>query len=164
AATAVAAGPTATAAAAARTRDTTAAWVQGVRIVPGSTITLAAAEAALPVTLVNDLDEDATLVLSARSRSPRLRILEASLVVEVPADGRLRADLPVEAVSDGPAEVTLQLLAPDETPWGPAADTRVRVATGAEAGVLWVAAVAAAGVFVAGTWRTVRRSRRGLSR
>jgi hypothetical protein len=161
AAAAVAAGPAAMSAVAARTRDVTSGWVQGVRIVPGSTVTLAAAEAALPVTLVNDLDEDASLVLAARSRSPRLRIPEQAVTVEVPAGGRLRVDLPVEAVSNGPAEVTLRLLAADDTPWGPAADIEVRVATGAEAGVLWVAAVAAAGVFVIGTWRTVRRSRRG---
>jgi hypothetical protein len=123
-------------------------------------VTLAAAEAALPVTVVNDLDEDASLVLLARSRSPRLRIPETSVRIEVPAGGRLRVDLPVAAVSDGPAEVTLRLLAPDTTAWGPPADTRVRVATGAEAGVLWVAAAVAAVVFVVGTWRTVRRSRR----
>jgi hypothetical protein len=161
AAAAVAAGPAAMSAVAARTRDVTSGWVQGVRIVPGSTVTLAAAEAALPVTLVNDLDEDASLVLAARSRSPRLRIPEPAVTVEVPAGGRLRVDLPVEAVSNGPAEVTLRLLAADDTPWGPAADIEVRVATGAEAGVLWVVAVAAAGVFVIGTWRAVLRSRRG---
>lgn len=160
AASAVAAGPAAMAEAAARTAATTTAWTAGVRIVPGSTVTLAAAEAALPVTVVNDLDEDASLVLLARSRSPRLRIPETSVRIEVPAGGRLRVDLPVAAVSDGPAEVTLRLLAPDTTAWGPPADTRVRVATGAEAGVLWVAATVAAVVFVVGTWRTVRRSRR----
>ncbi|MGF1645704.1 MAG: DUF6049 family protein [Kineosporiaceae bacterium] len=160
AAAAVAAGPTAMATAAARARDATTTWVQGVQIIPGSTVTLAAAEAALPVTLVNDLNESASLVLHARSRSPRLRIPEPTVSVQVPAGGRLRVDLPVEAVSDGPAEVTLRLLTPDDTPWGPAADTEVRVATRAEAGVLWVAAAAAAVVFVMGTWRTVRRSRR----
>lgn len=141
-------------------RDTAAGWVQGVRIVPGSTITLAAEEAVLPVTLVNDLDTDVQLVLQARSRSPRLRVLDTAIPVDLPAGARTRVDLPVRAVSNGPASVSLRLLTPDTTPWGPAAATDVRVATVAEARLLGIAAAVAGTIFALGTWRTVRRRRR----
>jgi hypothetical protein len=141
-------------------RDTAARWVQGVRIVQGSTVTLAADEAALPVTLVNDLGTDVRLVLQARSRSPRLRVLDTAIPVDLAAGARTRVDLPVRAVSNGPASVSLRLLTPDTTPWGPPVETDVRVATVAETGVLGVAAALAGSVFVIGTWRSVRRRRR----
>ena len=141
-------------------RDTAARWVQGVRIVPGGNVTLAAEEAVIPVTLVNDLDTDVQLVLQARSRSPRLRVLDTAIPVDLPAGARTRVDLPVRAVSNGPASVSLRLLTPDTTPWGPAATTDVRVATVAEARLLGIAAAVAGTIFALGTWRTVRRRRR----
>lgn len=141
-------------------RETAAGWVQGVRIVPGGNVTLAAEEAVIPVTLVNDLGTDVQLVLQARSRSPRLRVLDTAIPVDLPAGARTRVDLPVRAVSNGPASVSLRLLTPDTTPWGPAAATDVRVATVAEARLLAIAAVVAGTVFTLGTWRSVRRRRR----
>jgi hypothetical protein len=75
--------PGAAAELAARLREQTSGTVGGVHVVPGSRVTLVAAQAALPVTVVNDLDTEVALVLEVRSRSPRLQVPESRVPVTV---------------------------------------------------------------------------------
>ncbi len=159
-ASAVAASVEAMQAVAAANATQSMVWVDGVRVLEGSSITLAASEAAIPLTVVNELDSDVQLRLTVVSRSPRLRILSAEQSVRLAAGGQASVEVPVEAVSNGRAQVVVGLTTPTEVPWGLRAPIEVQVATGAETGVLTVAALLIAVAFLAGTVRTIRRSQR----
>lgn len=136
------------------------AAVAGVRIVPGSQITLAAEEAAIPFTVVNDLDRPVRLVLEVTSRSPRLRIVQESPTVVLQPGVRTVVDVDVEAVANGRAEVTAALRTVDGQPWGEATTLVVSVTTQAEARVLGLVAAAVTLLFVGGSVRAVRVNRR----
>lgn len=134
--------------------------VDGVRLVQGSRVTLAAEQAAMPFTVVNDLDRPVELLLDVRSTSPRLRILAAPQAVVLQPGVRTVVEIDVEAVASGPAEVTAQLRTTDGRSWGPGGTSTVRVAIQAEARVLGVLAAAVGVLFVGGSVRAFRVNRR----
>ncbi len=140
-----------------QTSDTVAA----VQVVPGSRVTLAAAEAELPVTVVNDLDTEVDLMLEVRSRSPRLQVPTTTVPVTVEPGQRAVVDVPVVAVASGPAEVSSQLRTVEGLAWGPPSTTTVTVATQAEGRVLTGVGIGVGVLFVLGAARAFARNRRG---
>ena len=155
------AGPAASAELAEEVRAQTRGTVGAVQVVPGSRVTLVAAQAALPVTVVNNLDTEVRLVLEVRSRSPRLQVPETRVPVTVQPGQRAGVDVPVVAVASGPAEVTSQLVTADGRAWGPPSTVTVTVATQAEGRVLTGVGVGVAVLFVLGAARAFVRNRRG---
>ncbi|MFC7164344.1 DUF6049 family protein [Aquipuribacter hungaricus] len=153
--------PEAPAELAALVREQTRGTVDGVQVVPGSRVTLVAAEAGLPVTVVNELDTEVSLVLEVRSRSPRLQVPQARVPVTVQPGQRTVVDVPVVAVASGAAEVESQLTTADGRAWGPVSSVDVTVATQAEGRALTVVGVVVAVVFVVGAARAFVRDRRG---
>jgi hypothetical protein len=139
----------------------TQATVDGIRVVPGSRVTLVAAQAALPVTVISELDSEVDLVLQVRSRSPRLQVPEQRVPVTVEPGQRAVVDVPVIAVASGPAEVTSQLVTEAGRPWGPPSTVTVTVATQAEGRVLAAIGVVVGVLFVVGAARAFVRNRRG---
>ncbi len=136
-------------------------WQTRVRLIPGSSITLAASTAEIRRTIVNETENEVTLRVDVVSRSPRLRVSEQGGTVTIPPGEQVVALIPVEAVSNGRAQLILRLVTPAGRPWGEPTELEVRVATGAETGALAVTAVLITIVFVLGTVRTIRRNRRG---
>lgn len=135
--------------------------VDAIRVVPGSRITLVAAQAALPVTVVNELTSPVELVLDIRSRSPRLQVSESKVPVTVAPGQRTVVEVPVVAVASGPADVSYQLVTALDRPWGAPSTVTVTVATQAEGRVLAAIGVVIALLFVLGAGRAFIRNRRG---
>ena len=144
-----------------RLRAQTSGTVDAVQVVPGSRVTLVAAEAALPVSVVNDLDTEVSLVLEVRSRSPRLQVPQTRVPVSVEPGQRTVVDVPVVAVASGPAEVSTQLVTADGRAWGPVSAVSVTVATQAEGRVLTGIGIGVAVLFVLGAARAFVLDRRG---
>lgn len=122
-------------------------------------MTVVGAEASVPVTVSNDLDRPVEVVVAGRSGSPRLRVLD-DVAASVPAGARTQVLVPVEAVGEGDAVLTLQLSAPGGADLGEPVSVPVRVRL--EWAAWGTAGVAAAGgvVLVAGLVRSVRSARR----
>jgi len=146
---------------AARLREQTRGTVDAVQVVPGSRVTLVATQAALPVTVVNDLDTEVNLVLEVRSRSPRLQVPQTLVPVAVQPGQLAVVDVPVVAVASGPAEVSSQLMTTDGRAWGPGSAITVTVATQAEERVLTGVGIGVAVLFVLGAARAFVLNRRG---
>jgi hypothetical protein len=154
-------------------RDDPAAWAEalsslearargvldGLSVLAGSTVNLLSAEAGLPVTVVNDLDQPVRVQVALRPRSARL-VAEGPVAVELPAGGRQRVAVPVRGVASGDTAVEVRLLAPDGTPVGAATTLQVRVRADWESNGTLAVAVVALVVLVVGLVRTVRRGRR----
>ena len=155
------AAPDAAAELAARLREQTRGTVDAVQVVPGSRVALVAAQAALPVTVVNDLATEVNLVLQVRSRSPRLQVPQTLVPVTVQPGRRAVVDVPVVAVASGPVEVSSQLMTVDGRPWGPGSSISVTVATQAEGRVLTGVGIVVGVLFVLGAARAFVRNRRG---
>ena len=155
------AAPDAAAELAARLREQTRSTVEAVHVVPGSRVALVAARAALPVTVVNDLATEVTLVLQVRSRSPRLQVPRTLVPVTVQPGRIAVVNVPVVAVASGPVEVSSQLMTADGRPWGTGSSISVTVATQAEGRVLTGVGIVVGVLFVLGAARAFVRNRRG---
>jgi len=129
-----------------------------VRLLQGGTVTVVGAEASVPVTVANDLEQAVEVVVAARAASPRVRVLD-DVTTTVAAGSRSQVQVPVEAVGGGDTELRLQLRTPDGAALGQVVTVPVQVRLEwAEWGTAGIAALGGL-VLVAGLVRSVRRVR-----
>jgi hypothetical protein len=143
--------------------DRLAARRSGVWIVPGSSLNLISETGRFPVSLRNDLAQDATVQVAVDPEGSRL-VVDGTETITVPARSETQARIPFHAVGSGDVAVEVTLLTPDGVPLGAPERFTVRVradwenvGTAVVAGVLGLA-------LVVGIVRTIRRgqtSRRG---
>jgi hypothetical protein len=131
----------------------------GVQVVQGSAVTVISSQVNLPVTLRNDLKEAATVVVSLRSKSLRVRP-GSPKTVEVPAGSQQQLVLPVRALASGDTQLSVVLRTREGQPVGAPATLSVRVRADWEGRGVLVVAVLVGLVLVAGLVRTARRVRR----
>ena len=77
-------------------------------IVPGSNINVVARDARIPVTVTNPTDQDIEVTVMAASNSFRLEIIENATLI-VPARSSAVAELPINAIANGPLEISVWL-------------------------------------------------------
>jgi hypothetical protein len=138
----------------------TAGLATAVRVLEGSTVNVLAEQAALPLTVVNELDQAVDVLLALQPRSPRLRVPDPVPVTLAPG-GRQSLTVPVEALANGNVEVLVRLLTPGGEPLGPVVPLQVRVRADWGSWATTVAGGVAVLLLVVGVLRTVRRARRG---
>lgn len=127
---------------------------------PSSTINVINSEAHVPVRLVNDLDQEVTVLIHLEPSSTRLQATQ-DVTATVPAHGDAAVSVPVTAVGSGDVDVEVRILAPDGTTVvGAPSTVHMRVRADWETvGTTAVGAVLAL-MLLAGIIRTVRRGRR----
>jgi len=136
-----------------------AALRAGVRIAEADSLVLAD-RSSIPVSIVNDLDQPVTVVVSVRAANGRLDIDETPVTVEVPAAARVSASFDYTAVSNGSVRVTARLASVDGATIGQPAVATVNVQAGWETPIAAAAAGVLLLVIVVGIIRTARRVRR----
>lgn len=139
-----------------RTRDTLAAQIAAVHVIP-TKVSLGARDGSFPVTVVNGLPQAVTVRVSVSADSPRLRVDE-SAPVTIDARGQARVLLAAHAVANGVTEVSAQLRTPTGDPFGSPVAIPVQVAQYGLVGVV-VAVAAALLLFLAAGRQIVRRAR-----
>lgn len=139
--------------------DATAEVRTAVHVVEGSAVTVVSAEADLPVTVANELEQDVRVVLSAQPRSPRL-VAQGDVAVRLAEGSTERVALPVRAVANGNTDVLVTVRAPDGALLGDPVTVPVRVRADWETRGILVAGAALVVVLVVGLTRTIRRGRR----
>jgi len=135
-----------------------------VQVAPSSEIVVIANQTALPVTISNNLDQEVTVVLSIRSRTALLSVdrNSRSQVITVDDSSQRRVQVPIEAVSNGNAEIVATLYSSTGVQVGQSVTIQVNVNAGWETtGTLIFAALVAA-LFAFGIVRTIRRRRRAV--
>lgn len=125
---------------------------------PGSTLNLINEEAHLPVSVTNELEEEAQVVVHLRPRDPRLAAEDVPLTI--PPQESALAQVPVHAVGSGDVVVDVQLTAPSGEEVGQQSQMEVRVRAGWETVGTAVVAGLLVVMLVVGLVRTVRRGSR----
>jgi hypothetical protein len=131
----------------------------GVQVLQGSAVTAISSRVNLPITLRNDLKETATVVVSLRSNSLRVRPGDPK-TVDVPAGSQQQLVLPIRALASGDTQLSVVLSTRDGQRVGAPATLSVRVRADWEGRGVLVVAVVLGAVLVLGFVRTARRVRR----
>ncbi|WNM27307.1 DUF6049 family protein [Demequina capsici] len=139
--------------------DTAHDAIDGLSIATSAELNLIAAKGALPITVRNLVDQDVTVVVSATTGSPNLRIT-GQPTVTIPAGGETVVQIPVSAVSTANVKVRVVLRA--ETGENLSAPQTLTVRVRADWGnaATLVFSILLALLLIAGVIRTVRRGRR----
>ncbi len=128
-------------------------------IVAPSSVLMISETSNFPVTVVNGLASDATVVVSLESNDRRLQQVDPQTIT-VAAEGEFRAEIPVTAVGSGDLTIEIALHTPSGTPLGTSLPIEVRMRADWE-NVGLVTLIALASVFfVFGIAQTVRRNLR----
>jgi hypothetical protein len=131
----------------------------GLRVLEGSDVTVVSSQVQLPVTVENELPQEAQVQVALRATTQRL-VVPGSPLVSVPANSQRRLTVPVRAVANGNTDVVVQLLTPGGEPIGDAVTMTVRVRADWETwGTLVVGAIVGL-VLLVGVVRGIRQGRR----
>lgn len=133
--------------------------MQSLTAAPSSTINVISATADLPLRIVSDLDQAATVRVHLVPSSTRLQI-DHDVTVMVPAQGQTTVMVPIKAVGSGDVDLSIELLAADGTAVGTPMTMRTRVRASWETVGTRVAAGLLVALLAGGITRTVRRGRR----
>ncbi len=128
-----------------------------LRIVAPTSVLLVSESSKFPVTVVNELDTPATVLVTLEATDLRLQQVEPQLVT-VAANTELRAEIPITAVGSGDLTVTVALRTPSGTQFGESIDIDVRMRAEWENFALATLILLALALFIFGVVRTVRRN------
>jgi hypothetical protein len=87
------------------------AVVRQVRIDQSSDVNYIGGSGALPITIINQLEQPVTVVLRGSPSNSRLTV-EGSRTAVVPAESNLSVALPVRSISNGPVELQVSIATP----------------------------------------------------
>jgi hypothetical protein len=131
-----------------------------IHVIPGSNINLLARQTNIPITIENPTDSAAVVTVWGKTESFRLEVLSET-TVEVPAQSSAIAQLPVQAIANGP--VTLRVwLTVDGEPVGQDYVVGVNVNYDVEIFIVVTFGVLLFGLVVIGILRTAVRLRRRI--
>ncbi|WP_306233509.1 DUF6049 family protein [Agrococcus beijingensis] len=133
----------------------------GVQIVGGSEIQAVGERVPMPITITNQLDEAAEVVLTVRASNALMTVREPSTTIVVPAGSQQRVQVPVDIVGTGTVLLIAQLHTPDGVPLGQIQTLRVSAQPTIEVAVAWVLGSAIVLLLGFGIWRSVRKRRLG---
>lgn len=140
--------------------DAGATTLASVQVVEGSNINLLSNQAALPITLSNELPYPVTVVVQVTPSNGRLVVDENRTEVTIEASSRRGTQVPVTAVANGSVTLTIQLLSPSGVLISAPSPVRVNVSAEWETlGTVSVAALAVV-VFGIGVVRVILRRRK----
>ena len=133
------------------------AVLNSVGVVTSSTVNMVGGQVNIPVSVRNDLDQPATVVVSASANNARL-LVTGSETITIQPGAQTTAQIPVQAqVSNGSSLLTITLSSPTGVVVGSPASISVNVRADWESWGLLGLGVLFAGLIVAGVVRTVRR-------
>lgn len=131
----------------------------GVHVLPGSAVNVVSSTADLPVSIVNDLDQEVVAAVRVQPRNPRL-VVRGDVEVRLAAASTQRVAVPVRSVANGNTDVVVTVRSPDGAVLGEPVTITVRVRADWETRGMLLAGAVLAVVLVAGLVRTIRKGRR----
>lgn len=130
-----------------------------VRVEQGSSITVLSDQTSLPVRVVNTLPSPVTVTLVVKPTTGILAVQSSETILSIPADGSLRALVPVRALANGTVIVDFVLQGPNGDQVGQTVSTPVTIRAGWEGVISVVLAVIVGGTFAFGLVRAIQRRR-----
>lgn len=135
-----------------------------VQLVGGSDIHAVGESVGLPVTITNELDVPANVVLSVRATNALVSIPETQIEVSVAPTSQQRVQVPIDVVGTGTLLIVAQLHTPDGVPLGQIQYLRVTAQPTIEVAVAWTLGIAIVLLLGFGILRSVLKRRRGQAR
>jgi hypothetical protein len=136
--------------------------VDSVQVDPSSEIVVISNQTALPITVSNNLDQDVTVTLTVRSGATLLTVDKKSRAQSVTVDegSQRRIQIPVDALSNGNAEIVATLFSSTGAQVGRSVTIQVKVNAGWETTGTLIFAALIAGLFAFGIIRNIRKRRK----
>jgi hypothetical protein len=136
--------------------------VQSVQVDPSSPVVAFADQTTLPVKVSNDLDQDVTVQLSVRSTTTLVSIEKKYRLqsVTVDAGSQSRVQVPIQALSNGKAQIVATLFSSTGVQVGRSVTIKVDVQAGWETIGTLIFATLVVALFAFGIIRTVRKRRK----
>ncbi|MCH1881592.1 DUF6049 family protein [Agrococcus sp. ARC_14] len=135
-----------------------------VQLVAGSPIRAVGESVGLPVTIRNDLDVPANVVLSVRPTNALVSVPEPEVEVTIAPTSEQRVQVPIDVVGTGSLFVVVQLHTPDGVPLGQIQSLSVSAQPTIEVAVAWTLGIAVALLLGFGIFRSIQKRRRGETR
>ncbi|MGX5681739.1 DUF6049 family protein [Schumannella luteola] len=130
-----------------------------VQIVTTSNFTLLADSATLPIPVRNDLSQPVTVYVTVRPETAQLAVTDTLVAVTIEPNAQARAQVPVQAISNGTVQVLLTLSSTAGVGIGSPAVAEVNVQAGWETPIVLVIAGIVVLVFGVGIVRNILRRR-----
>jgi hypothetical protein len=130
-----------------------------VRVIESSEIIFAADRGLLPITVRNDLDQPATVIITVRPRTPLLSIENTQFELVIEPDSQRRALIPAQSRSNGIVELVVSIRTVDGLSIGPNTTVTTRVQAGWETPVTLALGAIVVLMFGFGLIRTIRKRR-----
>jgi Family of unknown function (DUF6049) len=136
--------------------------IPSVHIIAGSNINLLASEAKIPVRVKNDFNTDIRILVHAVASNGRLTI-PAPVLISIPANTAVNAQIPVKAIGSGQVDLSVWLETFSGLRVGKQVDLNVNVNADAENAILifFTATICILGTY--GFMRTMRKRRAKLA-
>ena len=131
-----------------------------VGIVTTSPFTLLADNGTLPIPVSNQLDQPVTVYLTVRPLTGKLAVSDSRVEVKIEPNAQARAQVPVQAISNGSVQVVMTLTSGSSTSIGQPAVTEINVQAGWETPIVLAIGAVVVLVFAGGLVRNIVRRRR----
>jgi hypothetical protein len=131
-----------------------------VRVVGGSSFNFLAARAALPISVSNALDQAVTVYVTVRPDTALLAVENDRVELVIEPNSQGKAQVPVQAVSNGVVTVTVSLSNAAGVTIGDATRAEINVQAGWETPVVVVIAAVVVAIFGFGIVRNILRRRK----
>ena len=135
-----------------------------VQIVGGSDIQAVGESVGLPITVSNELDVPANVVLSVRPTNALVSVPEPRVEVTLAPTSQQRVQVPIDVVGTGTLLMVVQLHTPDGVPLGQIQSVRISAQPTIEVAVAWALGAAIVLLLGFGIFRSVQKRRRGQAR
>jgi hypothetical protein len=135
-----------------------------VEIVHGSDIRAVGESVGLPITIANELDVPANVVLTVRPTNALMNVDEPRLEVTIAPTSQQRVQVPIDVVGTGTLRMIVQLHTPDGVPLGQSQSLRISAQPTIEVAVAWALGIAIVLLLGFGLLRSIQKRRRGQAR
>ena len=135
-----------------------------VEIVHGSDIRAVGESVGLPITIANELDVPANVVLTVRPTNALVNVDEPRLEVTIAPTSQQRVQVPIDVVGTGTLRMIVQLHTPDGVPLGQSQSLRISAQPTIEVAVAWALGIAIVLLLGFGLLRSIQKRRRGQAR
>ncbi|GEK80845.1 hypothetical protein ABA31_21960 [Agrococcus baldri] len=135
-----------------------------VQLVGGSDIHAVGESVGLPITITNELDVPANVVLTVRPTNALVSVPEPRIDVTIAPTSQQRVQVPVDVVGTGTLLMVVQLHTPDGVPLGQIQQLHITAQPTIEVAVAWTLGIAIVLLLGFGILRSIQKRRRGQAR
>lgn len=132
-----------------------------VQLVGGSPIHAVGENIPLPITISNELDVPANVVLTLRPTNALVTVPQSRIEVTVAPTSQQRVQVPIDVVGTGSLRMVVQLHTPDGVPLGQIQQVQISAQPTIEVAVAWALGIAIVLLIGFGIVRSITKRRRG---